>query len=56
MSYASYLKEQARDCLTLAVAEPWSADVVELIDLAETYSSLAKHVVLQEPSEVSQAN
>jgi hypothetical protein len=48
MSYASYLNEQVRECLSLAVAEPWSRDAAELIDLAETYSSLASRAALEE--------
>ena len=44
MGYAGYLREKSRECIALAVAEPWSQDAGRLIDLAMDYSGWASGI------------
>ncbi len=44
MGYAGYLRDKSRECIALAVAEPWSQDAGRLIDLAVEYYGWARGV------------
>ena len=54
MGYAGYLRDKSRECIGLAVAEPWSQDVGSLIDLALDYSRWARGVEEPQPERAAE--